>query len=619
MLSFYKLFLLLNTISLAIFVPSCKVFSNFCEHCNILTNICAKCQYSDVLVPDENGGCMGAKKCILGKNNCNECDLGDHLCISCEKNYYPDENGGCTYSEGCEISYMGECIKCKDGYILLGKESQFKICRPLSLDNYKNCLIINSETGYCSECNEGYFLTSLDYKCIEIENCAESIYGNCISCNQDYFFNKKEGKCELKESNLKYCKESLDGINCEICEKGYYFDDNGICVETQFCEESENLECKKCKSGYYLAYNSNYNGYSCTNTDNCQTADTITSICTVCNQNYYLNLKDYKCRSNLEDGPFKYCKTVQNDQCIICDYCYFLGEDLKCSDSYYCAESENGKCLSCQKNYHLGLDNRCSNVEKCIYSEFSNCLECEDGYYYNRANNSCIEMENQFLNCKSSYGYPEEDKCFECKNGFYLFKNDSLCYDNTKEERFIKCAEVDFLGENCNDCQEGYYLGIEDNKCSKVENCKITKNENECLECDTSYCLDVKNQICVDNDYLNEFNEKIHISCNRTNAEGTACEQCINGYELNEEGYCVDIDICEEKKEGKCLKCKDIISPNGYKYCANQIFGCLEIGTNNCLRCDDLDELYECTECKEGYKKAIFGCEKIASNDENIK
>ena len=610
MLSYFKLFLLLNIVSISILVPSCKEYSNYCLQCNILTNLCAKCQYSDILAPDENGGCIGAKKCSLGKNNCNECDTEGHLCKSCENNYYPDENGGCTYSEGCEISYLGECLKCKDGYILLGKEKQLKICRPISLDNYKNCLKINYETGYCSECNEGYFLTSSDYKCIETENCAESIYGNCILCNQDYFYNKKEEKCELKASNLSYCRQSLDGINCEICEEGYYFDENGNCVDTQFCQESENFKCKKCQSGYYLSDNGVPNGSFCTNTEHCHTVDKITSICTYCKENYYLNIKDYKCKSKLEDGPFKYCQTAQDDKCIGCDFDHILGEDFKCSDSYDCAESENGKCISCEKNYHLTLDNKCSNVEKCIYSEFSTCSECEDGYYYNRVNNSCDEMENQFLNCKYTCGYEDQEECCKCKDGFYLSQNDSLCYDNTKDKRFHKCTLSDILGENCIRCEEGYYLGIEDNKCSKVAYCKIIKNENECLECDTFYCLDVKKQICVDNDYLNDLNEKIYINCNRTNAEGTACEKCINGYEQNEDGYCVDIDICEEKKEGKCLKCKDLISENGYQYCANQIFGCLE-SIDNCLRCDNLENLYECTECKEGYKKGEYGCEKI--------
>ena len=160
MISYFKLFLFLNIVSIVVLAPSCKEFSNNCQQCNILNNLCAKCQYSDILAPDENGGCIGAKKCTLGKNHCNECDTEGYLCKSCENNYYPDENGGCTYSEGCEISYLGECLKCKDGYILLGKEKQLKVCRPLSSENYKNWLKINYETGYCSECNEGYFLTS---------------------------------------------------------------------------------------------------------------------------------------------------------------------------------------------------------------------------------------------------------------------------------------------------------------------------------------------------------------------------------------------------------------------------------------------------------------------------
>ena len=218
-------------------------------------------------------------------------------------------------------------------------------------------------------------------------------------------------------------------------------------------------------------------------------------------------------------------------------------------------------------------------------------------------------MTDQFLNCKYSCAH-NSNICCECKNDFYLSEYDHLCYDNTKEEQFIKCANVDFYKERCIKCVEGYFLGIEDNKCSKVENCKITENENRCLLCEDYYCLDVKNQICVDNDILNEKNDKIHISCNRTNEEGTACAECKNGYEVNNEGICIDIDICEEKKDGKCNKCKDIISPNGYFYCANEIFGCLEITRPNCLRCDNLEDLYECTECEEGYYISFKSCKK---------
>ena len=200
--------------------------------------------------------------------------------------------------------------------------------------------------------------------------------------------------------------------------------------------------------------------------------------------------------------------------------------------------------------------------------------------------------------------------CCECKNGFYLYEKDNLCYDNSKEERFIKCANVDIDKERCYKCEDGYYLGMEDNKCSKVEFCKYVKNENECEECEEYYCLDLKNQRCVDSDYLSELNDKIHISCNRTNEDGTACAECIDGYEVNEEGYCVDIDICEEKENGKCKKCKDIISKYGYGYCANEIFGCLESSSIGCKICDNLLDLYECTECKEGYYNSNGYCIK---------
>ncbi len=79
---------------------------------------------------------------------------------------------------------------------------------------------------------------------------------------------------------------------------------------------------------------------------------------------------------------------------------------------------------------------------------------------------------------------------------------------------------------------------------------------------------------------------------------------------MNEEGYCVDIDFCEEMKDGKCMKCKDILSVNNFPFCANEVFGCLETTKDNCLRCDNLDNLYDCTECKEGYIKTAFGCVK---------
>ena len=601
-MSFIFLFIDFFLIKLIISTPSCKDNTNYCKTCNFITNICQKCENPEIYIPDENGGCVGAKKCVLGKNFCLECELDGSLCKKCEENYYRDENGGCTYSEGCEISYLGECLKCKEGFILVGSKYGFKFCKSLSIENYKKCAKINYETGLCEECEEGYYLTSKDNKCIKTENCKETIFGNCISCNDGYYYYKKEDKCEVKIDNFKYCKQSLDNKTSEICDDDYYLDENGICVETHHCSESEYDTCKKCKKGYYLSSNN-----ICTNIENCDIVHKETSICLYCKKNYYLDKKDYTCKSNGENNHFKYCQEALFNQCIKCENNYYLDEDFKCTNSPNCIESENGVCKTCEKYFHLDLNNICINIDKCIKTNNGFCIECEDGYYYNKYNGTCLKMHDNFMNCKITCDYG--DKCCECKDNFYLYEFDNLCYDNTKEENFIKCAHVN-INETCDSCHDGYYLGSEDNKCCKVEKCKIVKNENTCFECEPFYCLDVKKQECVDNDYLEDINNKIYISCNRTNKEGTACEECIEGYEVNEKGFCVDIDYCEEKKDGKCVKCKDILSKNQYEFCANEIFGCLESAKYNCLQCNNLENLYECTECKEGYKNTILGCIK---------
>ena len=47
----------------------------------------------------------------------------------------------------------------------------------------------------------------------------------------------------------------------------------------------------------------------------------------------------------------------------------------------------------------------------------------------------------------------------------------------------------------------------------------------------------------------------------------------------------------------------------------NELYGCLEADKQNCLRCDNMEDLYECTECKKGYNKTEYGfCLKIESN-----
>ena len=85
----------------------------------------------NILIPDNNGGCIGAQKCELGENYCNECDEEGKICKICEKGFYPDENGGCSFTGNCKISHKGQCLECINDYILIGKKNELSICKYL--------------------------------------------------------------------------------------------------------------------------------------------------------------------------------------------------------------------------------------------------------------------------------------------------------------------------------------------------------------------------------------------------------------------------------------------------------------------------------------------------------
>ena len=442
-----------------------------------------------------------------------------------------------------------------------------------------------------------------DKKCIRTEYCRKSIYGNCILCNLGLYFNKKENKCLFKVGFISYCDISLDGIKCDICNEYSYMSEDGICVLTKYCSESYYEKCTKCINNYFLAKN-----FVCTTTENCKDGDKDTGICNICDDHFYLDTKDYKCKSNQEENDYKYCKKVINGRCTECTSIYKLTQDFKCTPSKSCLEAENGKCTLCEENFHLGLDNICSNITHCIYSYYidNECLECEDNYYYNKLYKNCSESNESFKNCKYSKGI----NCSECKDNYYLDLNNSICIDNTQKGPFYKCAFG--YSEYCIECINGYYLGSGDKLCSLIEDCKISK-DGKCIECEDFMCLDVKKNICVENDMIYEESFKFYINCKKTNKEGTTCEECIEDYEVGEDGNCINLSKCIEKNNDECLKCSQEPNDYGFTYYANKIYGCIINVYSGCLRCDDILDLYNCTECLEGYykDKDYYYCKEI--------
>ena len=575
-------------------IPSCSQYKNNCEICHPINNLCIKC-LSDNYFPDENGGCE--PKCTLGKNFCNECDEDSKLCNKCENGYFPDKIGGCSYMPNCKSSYKGKCLECEEDYILIGDNSNFQICQNINSEDLKNCKNINLTNGHCIECEEGYYQNKGDLKCSQIENCYESIYSICTSCINGYFLNKKQNKCQKIEENdnFSFCKETIDGVNCDSCIFGYYLAENGQCSNALMCSETKNGKCLKCSENFFLTEDN-----FCTSEEKCQFGDGRMAVCDYCYSGYYLDKKDKKCK--IQDGEeFNHCDVYENG-CLECELGYYKGGDLKCIKTKNCHESENGICIICKDEYYLGLDNKCSPVEHCIFSGegLFECDECDEGYYFSVFNKTCLKSRDNFQNCKVAIY--DGSKCGKCKNNYYLNYSNYLCYDNTDtSDHFYKCDYTDYNGEKCEKCIDGYYLTSGDEKCTKINYCKYSINENECDYCEEGYCLDVKKQKCFDNDFLENENQKIYIACNKTNEEGNKCEICLDGYEINENGFCVDIERCEEKENNVCIKCKDDNTTiNGY-YCTNEIYGCLKTYMYGCKKCNNLNDLYSCTECYDGY------------------
>ena len=617
--NFNFLFIFLITTNVIICSPSCKIGQNHCSKCNPVTKLCVKCE-KDIYIPDAIGGCENSKKCIKGNNHCNECNEENNLCNICEKGYYPDENGGCSYSDNCEISYQGKCLKCKNNFILIGQDKYMhiergyiyygdmhieinegtQICKSLDSEDLKNCKKINGLLGTCEECNEGFYLNSGDKKCTIVENCYKSSFGKCKLCNNGFYLDLRENKCLKQNEKFQNCKQAIKENECDFCQDDFYLDGNLKCINVNFCENGKvgGDGCEKCSLGYYFTKTED----SCTIEKNCYSGNRHTGICEKCIDGYYLDYQNGQCKSNQEDNEYKYCKEADYNICINCIYNYELGLDYKCSSSKFCAESDNGLCISCLDNYYLGLDNMCTDVEHCIYSSGYICNECEDDFYYDKSDKTCKLAEGNFTNCK--YGLESENYCVTCKDDFYLNISDYLCYSSLGKDNFYKCAMSDINDIDCYKCIEGYYLSNKNKKCSKIKGCNILENENKCNECEENYCLDINIGKCENNQVISDEEKLFYFRCNKTNKEGDACEKCLDGYKLSKNGLCIDDIHCVEKNgDGTCKKC---VNDEDNSFCLNHNFGCVESFFDNCIQCDDVLDFNICFKCFDGFELDQF-------------
>ena len=517
--------LIITQIVLSFSYP-CKEGSKNCEKCNPVTKLCVKCD-KNIYALNSDGECEPKRRCQNNINYCIQCTEEGNMCLECEAGLFPDENGACSYSYNCEISYKGKCLKCKDNFIL---NEGIGVCKSLYSEDFKNCKKINKTSGYCQECEEGYNLNMIDRRCTQVKNCSESSYGICTKCVSGFYLDKRNNQCKEQKHSFIHCKQSVDGVSCDMCDDDFFFNDEGHCVNTTFCLQSDSQgNCEKCAQNYYFSKDK-----ICTTSKHCEKGRGDIGVCISCEKNYVIDFSEGICKLNDQDNDLKYCE-VADGVCQKCRAGYELGNDNKCSDTTNCDMSEFGLCQKCADDYYLGVDKKCTDVDKCTRSLEYECIECEDNYYYNRDNKTCFLSEGIYENCL----YGITGFCLRCIDNFYLNRSDHLCYSNLQKNNFYKCSLTDYGGENCFACEDDYYLGMKDNKCSRANDCDVTEDENRCLECRENYCLNVKTGLCVFNYEVTEEDKKYYFKCKRTNKDGNKCEICVDGYTLNEDGLCV--------------------------------------------------------------------------------
>ena len=57
-----EIFILFTLVIINALSQKCVEDENFCNKCDLLTNLCNQCKFNN-LIPDDKGGCTGAKKC----------------------------------------------------------------------------------------------------------------------------------------------------------------------------------------------------------------------------------------------------------------------------------------------------------------------------------------------------------------------------------------------------------------------------------------------------------------------------------------------------------------------------------------------------------------------------
>lgn len=250
---------------------------------------------------------------------------------------------------------MDSQCKCPSGMFMIGSDIKSYECKFCGND----CEVCNDEQS-CEKCVGDLAWDSEKLECNDcvIKGCMECAPDDpftCINCNLG--FREENSVCHEIPCYVLFCQQCMlnDEDVCEICDRYFSPDSNGICemCSSYLCLECDGDSpdiCLNCVDGY-LPKNGICLDCLVDNCDECYYD--YPQECSECNSGFAAT-DDYQCSS---------C-AVNN-----CNECY-LGNPTRCKTCEDGYENVNYKCLKC------GVPN----CNTCASGAFYKCEICEEGF-----------------------------------------------------------------------------------------------------------------------------------------------------------------------------------------------------------------------------------------------